>query len=250
MRGKAHSAVVHGLYGGITPACAGKRRTARSARSASWDHPRVCGEKSWICFVGRQAAGSPPRVRGKAWQRPSRPFGAGITPACAGKRVWQPVHIGHAWDHPRVCGEKFNIKRAIIAHIGSPPRVRGKGRRCSGRCNSRRITPACAGKRNSTRQLFFPTWDHPRVCGEKHGRPCNIQPTQGSPPRVRGKVCDATRSCAADGITPACAGKRIRRAGRSLPSQDHPRVCGEKAKICYCVIIRAGSPPRVRGKEC
>ena len=32
-----------------------------------------------------------------------------------------------------------------------------------------RITPAYAGKSSNTRHSFFPRWDHPRLCGEKHG---------------------------------------------------------------------------------
>ncbi len=46
MRGKE---VVHDqkdLHGGITPAYAGKRVLFRLSRTVSWDHPRLCGEKS------------------------------------------------------------------------------------------------------------------------------------------------------------------------------------------------------------
>ena len=50
-------------------------------------------------------------------------------------------------DHPRVCGEKFEHISLDKLRMGSPPRVRGKGKyafRCKNRCG---ITPACAGKR-------------------------------------------------------------------------------------------------------
>ncbi len=33
---------------GITPACAGKRRSAAKVPKSEWDHPRVCGEKQAI----------------------------------------------------------------------------------------------------------------------------------------------------------------------------------------------------------
>ena len=46
VRGKGNATMAKRTDLGITPACAGKRcRTSRAARS-SWDHPRMCGEKS------------------------------------------------------------------------------------------------------------------------------------------------------------------------------------------------------------
>ena len=45
MRGKVPQPGVEGCRLGITPACAGKRRTGPAVRDRSWDHPRVCGEK-------------------------------------------------------------------------------------------------------------------------------------------------------------------------------------------------------------
>ena len=49
-------------------------------------------------------------------------------------------------------------------------------------------------------------------------------------------------------ITPACAGKRgtDRHAGGN--GRDHPRVCGEKIQTEKNIILKGGSPPRVRGK--
>ena len=71
---------------GITPACAGKRTQYFPACSCIWDHPRVCGEKSFGDVVALDAIGSPPRVRGKVRQVVIGPPFKGITPACAGKR--------------------------------------------------------------------------------------------------------------------------------------------------------------------
>ena len=86
------------------------------------------------------------------------------------------------------------------------------------------------------------------MCGEKF---CAIRPQvvqAGSPPRVRGKVNRSAKLLAADGITPACAGKRTRHAVKRHWSRDHPRVCGEKRKRHEPQQRTAGSPPRVRGK--
>ena len=70
---------------GITPACAGKRRTDSKTTLSHEDHPRVCGEKVGPvgCVSGWQ--GSPPRVRGKDCGHCRLSPLYGITPACAGK---------------------------------------------------------------------------------------------------------------------------------------------------------------------
>ena len=51
------------------------------------------------------------------------------------------------------------------------------------------------------------------------------------------------------GITPACAGKRTQIKIAHGLHRDHPRVCGEKNNISFETGLKAGSPPRVRGKE-
>ncbi len=45
VRGKVSVDEVNVFHGGITPACAGKRRGALCTHSCAQDHPRVCGEK-------------------------------------------------------------------------------------------------------------------------------------------------------------------------------------------------------------
>ena len=74
------------------------------------------------------------------------------------------------------------------------------------------ITPACAGKRDSKGKKRQTTGDHPRVCGEKraaqHYRARNV----GSPPRVRGKDGIDGWILKGDRITPACAGKRLKKS--------------------------------------
>ena len=66
------------------------------------------------------------------------------------------------------------------------------------------------------------------MCGEKKisaNINCNFI---GSPPRVRGKVSPIYGSRGGAGITPACAGKRLRFLNGKSQAKDHPRVCGEK----------------------
>ena len=132
-----------------------------------------------------------------------------ITPACAGKRQINADTGKWQTDHPRVCGEKVDCIPRSLRRKGSPPRVRGKGPVPRSSRGLGRITPACAGK--SLR---------------------------------RGAVLGS-----AVRITPACAGKRGVLAILGAATGDHPRVCGEKGAVCPCRYSRAGSPPRVRGKE-
>ena len=71
---------------GITPACAGKSQQPKQMDWEQEDHPRVCGEKEDFLKSSFGKMGSPPRVRGKDGAVLPRHDGAGITPACAGKR--------------------------------------------------------------------------------------------------------------------------------------------------------------------
>ena len=131
----------------------------------------------------------------------------GITPACAGKSCRSPQGAGRAWDHPRVCGEKFNCNPGSPQHWGSPPRVRGKVEVQVADKLVAGITPACAGKSGKTDWTTMCRRDHPRVCGEKVIIITVMLYEPGSPPRVRGKVLCHSAAGRAGGITPACAGK-------------------------------------------
>ena len=190
--------------------------------------------------------GSPPRVRGKAKTTIQEKPMLRITPACAGKSVIFGEKNIIPEDHPRVCGEKHCAGDGAAVYRGSPPRVRGKA------CNFfkdflvKRITPACAGKSPQKSGRPLSRKDHPRVCGEKQA-PFHYQKTpSGSPPRVRGKdLLDAAQQ-AHPGITPACAGKRLKKARRyaifSFEQHTIPLV-SHKAAAPIC------SPPPPCGRE-
>ena len=49
----------------ITPAYAGKSNCLILQRVGTWDHPRLCGEKSTRDIYSRYGLGSPPPMRGK-----------------------------------------------------------------------------------------------------------------------------------------------------------------------------------------
>ena len=74
--------------------------------ATSTDHPRACGEKHPEPVQGWGAWGSPPRMRGKVYDKDGNLLNIGITPAHAGKSKRQLENLPDLWDHPRVCGEK------------------------------------------------------------------------------------------------------------------------------------------------
>ena len=85
VRGKAFRVGLAGRILGITPAYAGKRRSAPAPTSKARDHPRVCGEKFYVDEILPGDTGSPPRVRGKERAPLMKPATQRITPAHAGK---------------------------------------------------------------------------------------------------------------------------------------------------------------------
>ena len=114
------------------------------------------------------------------------------------------------------------------AVLGSPPRMRGKGRNLARGVRPDRITPAYAGKSRIH-----------RACTDRHS---------GSPPRMRGKGCAALPWGHPYRITPAYAGKSRPETTLKQQQGDHPRVCGEKSMHKAKRRTKKGSPPRMRGK--
>ena len=92
---------------------------------------------------------------------------------------------------------------------GSPPRMRGKVIRGLATRITSGITPAYAGKSAAAPLVSTPARDHPRVCGEKCGCAARFDACQGSPPRMRGKEWFRDQNIDDPGITPAYAGKSV-----------------------------------------
>ena len=188
MRGKAWEIVTHASVSRITPAYAGKSVRALGRFRRFLDHPRLCGEKSCGQKPQESEPGSPPPMRGKVYFIYPIFQKIRITPAYAGKSLFQKPSGFLRQDHPRLCGEKFNGKAESCIRKGSPPPMRGKGNLwCRYQYNRR---------------------DHPRLCGEKIAEPLMYLIVTGSPPPMRGKVQQVWiyRQCRR--ITPAYAGKR------------------------------------------
>ena len=151
-------------------------------------------------------------------------------------------------DHPRVCGEKGPARYIAALVWGSPPRMRGKDDEKADADILKGITPAYAGKRDTTTARRASPWDHPRVCGKKGSGSCRKACGVGLPPRMRGKASVTAPYQPSARITPAYAGKSTRGHDAGKPAQDHPRICGEKYPVMDDAFIDMGSPPRVRGK--
>ena len=153
-------------------------------------------------------------MRGKALVQCASSSPPGITPAYAGKSRGQSRNCTNTEDHPRVCGEKAKAFYMKPLEEGSPPRMRGKVP--AGLCQiiGFGITPAYAGKSTNSELSSPCTRDHPRVCGEKHTKGQTRPRVAGSPPRMRGKAFMFWPSAVFMGITPAYAGKRLKRSHR------------------------------------
>ena len=139
---------------------------------------------------------------------------AGITPAYAGKSTNSELSSPCTRDHPRVCGEKHTKGQTRPRVAGSPPRMRGKAFMFWPSAVFMGITPAYAGKSRAGVCIVGDFGDHPRVCGEKRVRLSTRISSTGSPPRMRGKVAALHCNRSVDGITPAYAGKRLKRSHR------------------------------------
>ena len=138
-------------------------------------------------MIWNNIKGSPPPMRGKE-QRTGRCAGSiRITPAYAGKSVAVAVLHFVQRDHPRLCGEKFDMMKTTGKVKGSPPPMRGKAEHFPPEIMRHRITPAYAGKSEIVPCFENGIKDHPRLCGEKGNKFLFEKFAQGSPPPMRGK---------------------------------------------------------------
>ena len=134
-------------YHGITPACAGNRRTGQGARLRPWDHPRLRGEQPKSITKSTAALGSPPLARGTGSFPRYSVVCCGITPACAGNSYAFPACVRAYRDHPRLRGEQADANELLAMYTGSPPLARGTAFYQLLFISKAGITPACAGNR-------------------------------------------------------------------------------------------------------
>ena len=125
VRGAARYRYKRNQADGIIPARAGSRLRHPGVRGNIWDHPRACGEQSFVSKRFGFGTGSSPRVRGAAHSSNVGRIAFGIIPARAGssENVRRADEDGR--DHPRACGEQLTLFRLPLPLLGSSPRVRG-----------------------------------------------------------------------------------------------------------------------------
>ena len=217
----------------------GKAETESSTAPGPKDHPRVCGEKLAFLVVRGREMGSPPRMRGKDAHPPRSSGPGGITPAYAGKRFAEICVTKARRDHPRVCGEKRSTVTPMRASTGSPPRMRGKATSAALYLRLSGITPAYAEKSSTRKWREERARDHPRVCGEKLRKTAVSVRELGSPPRMRGKVSYTQLRGNCRGITPAYAGKRLKRSRSTVPPVA---IVPLFPSVCNKPVVSDGSP--------
>ena len=189
MRGKLRAMVYAQVPPRITPAHAGKTLPVKNPLPQHPDHPRACGENSTATTCRTPVSGSPPRMRGKPLCGGMATAQHRITPAHAGKTRCSRTGRSQGADHPRACGENYAIAQTSLRGFGSPPRMRGKLKAVCRKQPEFRITPAHAGKTSGEDLPVRRCADHPRACGENRSA-CQKDPrADGSPPRMRGKLC-------------------------------------------------------------
>ena len=146
---------------------------------------------------------------------------------------WGPV------DHPRICGEKAVEKVQRNRQEGSPPHMRGKGICIHHFEHRSRITPAYAGKSTFTGKDLWFDMDHPRICGEKGRTSAPTRPVRGSPPHMRGKGQRHGQGVGLPRITPAYAGKRLKRSRSTVPPVA---IVPLFPSVCNKPVVSDGSP--------
>ena len=194
---------------GIIPAYAGNTAASIPQVSASWDHPRVCGEHQWQVHDNPMPLGSSPRMRGTLKRVHRHRHATRIIPAYAGNTTARNASTKAKRDHPRVCGEHTLPVSFMLPVLGSSPRMRGTQTMQIRIQPQGGIIPAYAGNTTTTSASSLLCRDHPRVCGE-HG---NIELIEivhlGSSPRMRGTLTTGLDTRGLTGIIPAYAGNTV-----------------------------------------
>ena len=266
-RGAHECAPVEVDLHGIIPACAGSTDPYITHQSQSWDHPRMRGEHRGPALLGRGLAGSSPHARGAPSMAADKLGELGIIPACAGSTSPASTSCCSRWDHPRMRGEHYEMKRSAGESMGSSPHARGALRArdehvgvvgiipaCAGSTAVSSpapapggIIPACAGSTASRARCWSPPGDHPRMRGEHFSVSPFANALAGSSPHARGAQHQRALGDREHGIIPACAGSTAPRGAVEQGARDHPRMRGEHPTTLASVGRIMGSSPHARG---
>ena len=170
--------------------------------------------------------------------------------------------------HPRMRGERCSIRQPLKNAIGSSPHARGTQcigiaggscqrfiPACAGNAVAsshaprlRRFIPACAG--NADEWIVHPTAQpvHPRMRGERLGRPGAILVGVGSSPHARGTLLPEAVFRELYRFIPACAGNAFTISQARHAKAVHPRMRGERCRPIFPFDFYPVHP-RMRGER-
>ena len=171
--------------------------------------------------------GSPPLARGRLKNSRHNLTSLRLTPACAGKTKPLGPHRWFMRAHPRLRGEDAADLSVQRRRVGSPPLARGRLDLSFDALIGLRLTPACAGKTPFPEAPGNLSTAHPRLRGEDKEVLATAAIVPGSPPLARGRLTQIAKEGNKMGLTPACAGKTMRRGDCSRDPGAHPRLRGE-----------------------
>ena len=105
-----------------------------------------------------------------------------------------------------------------------------------------RITPAHAGKTEATDDVPESATDHPRTCGENPVYPPSHRHRAGSPPHMRGKHKLMEYAEKDVRITPAHAGKTLRKC---YIAEVNPHPIRQFPLTSHKVVVSSGNPTKL-----
>ncbi len=154
----------------VTPAPAGRTRSARRARKATSGYPRACGTDARGALRPARRLGLPPRLRDGPVEIGGHDSAGRVTPAPAGR-------TGEAWEramriagYPRACGTDWAEGEGRRVSGGLPPRLRDGQPVVAGRVAASRVTPAPAGRTTTRWSSASAGPGYPRACGTDPSR--------------------------------------------------------------------------------
>ena len=146
VRGRRTSFSMSSAQRRFSPACAGKTLQVGHELGIATVQPRVCGEDWMVACNCLTRLGSAPRVRGRRAHDVKHYADHRFSPACAGKTKEAISRARNRPVQPRVCGEDWRLSLDGRPCHGSAPRVRGRHHAPVSRLQTKRFSPACAGK--------------------------------------------------------------------------------------------------------
>ena len=234
---------------GLPPQVRGEPSTTMASPMRCTAYPRRCGENQVVHQVGWTDEGLPPQVRGERTQPKYLTIRHGLTPAGAGRTTHSPSLASTHWAYPRRCGENEAALGKTATLHGLPPQVRGEPPHIVPGVREPGLTPAGAGRTDSTLRIRCALSAYPRRCGENVGGHATAIDQAGLPPQVRGERRVLSTVLDLTGLTPAGAGRTGWWPLRLLGRWAYPRRCGENCKTISPLSPTAGLPPQVRGEQ-